>query len=453
MTLPKTYPTLSHAWRMTALLMVAGLFSYVDRQVLTMMTEFLRRDFAMTDTQIGILIGSPFAIFYALAGLPLGRLVDAYDRLVILAGGVTLWSLCTFASAFATDFPQLLILRIGVAVGEATLSIMAFSLIADCFPKTKMGFPMASYITSTVAGLAVATIAGGVAVGALAGLHRVALPFGLSTHGWQLTFAIVGAPGLLIALAALQFRDPIRPRPWAKGAAGARAAPAAVPISEVLAYFRTHWRAYGSLIPGIAMLSSVGLGGLAWAPAMFQRVYGWSPAKTGLGFGLTFVCASILGALTSGWLSDRVARRHGPAGRILVAVTVPLIILVFSLYPLAPTPTLSLALMAVQFFGVNIATTVGPVGIQNITPPTFRGQATALYLLVVNLIGTGLGPLIVALITDDVFHDPSKVGYSLCLAGLVTIPLAVLVLWSGRKSIAGAVQAADAWVPAGNGSK
>jgi MFS family permease len=218
-----------------------------------------------------------------------------------------------------------------------------------------------------------------------------------------------------------------------------------------VAYVRRHWRAYGSLILGIAMLSAVGLGGLAWAPAMFQRVHGWSPAKTGLGFGLTFVCASILGALTSGWLSDQVARRHGPAGRMLVAVTAPLVVLVFSLYPLAPTPVLSLALMAVQFFGVNIATTVGPVGIQNITPPVFRGQATALYLLVMNIMGIGMGPLIVALITDDVFHDRSKVGYSLCVVALVIIPLATLLLWCGRKSVVAAVQAADAWAPAGSG--
>jgi MFS family permease len=443
----RTYPSPGYAWRMTALLMVAGVFSYIDRQVLTVMTEFLHRDFLMSDTQIGVLIGFPFAIFFTLAGLPLARLVDTYDRLVVLAVGVTLWSLCTFASAFATDFPQLLTLRVGVAVGEATLSTMAYSVIADCFPKTRMGFPIAAFLVSTITGGALALIVGGEVVSALAGLHRVVLPFGLSTYGWQLTFAIVGAPGLLIAVAALQFKDPTRPRPWAKGAAKGAAAPAVMPISEVLAYFRLHWRAYGSLVLGVTTLSAVAIGAVAWAPAMFQRVYGWSPAKTGLGFGLTYVSFSILGTLTSGWLSDRVARRRGPAGRMLLAVTAPLIVLVFALYPLAPTPVLSLAMLSVLILGLAIAITVGPVGVQTITPPAFRGQATALYLLGLNLVGQGLGPLIVPLITDHVFHDRSKVGYSLCIAGLVIIPLAVLVLWCGRKSVAAAVQAADAWSP------
>jgi MFS family permease len=445
------YPSEGHAWRLTALLMVAGIFSYIDRQVLTVMTEFLHRDFLMSDTQIGVLIGFPFAIFFTLAGLPLARLVDAYDRLVVLAAGVTLWSLCTFASAFASDFLQLLTLRVGVAVGEATLSTMAYSVIADCFPKTRMGLPISAFLVSTIAGGALSLIVGGEVVSALADLHRVALPFGLSTHGWQLTFAVVGAPGLLIAVAALQFKDPTRPRPWAKGAAtGAAkpgAAPVAMPLSEVLAYFRLHWRAYASLVLGVTTLSAVAIGAVAWAPAMFQRVYGWSPAKTGLGFGLTYVSFSILGTLTSGWLSDQVARRRGPAGRILLAVTAPLIVLVFALYPLAPTPIASLAMLSVLILGLAIAITVGPVGVQNITPPAFRGQATALYLLGLNLVGQGLGPLIVPLITDHVFHDRSRVGHSLSIAALVIIPLAVLVLWSGRKSIAAAVQAADAWAP------
>jgi MFS family permease len=344
-------------------------------------------------------------------------------------------------------------MRIGVAVGEAALSTMAYSMIADCFPKARMGLPISFFVVSASVGGALALIVGGAVVSALAGLHRIVLPFGLSTHGWQLTFAIVGAPGLLIAMAALQFKDPARPRPWARTAAGARTAPSAVPISEVAAYFRLHWRAYGSLLLAITMLSAVLIGNVAWAPAMFQRVYGWSPAKTGLAFGLTYVSFTILGALTCGWLGDFVARRRGPAGRILLAVTAPLMVLVFALYPLAPTPILSLIMVAVLFFGMPIAITMGPVTVQNITPPALRGQATALYLLSLNLVGQGLGPLSVALITDHVFHDRGRVGYSLCIASLVITPLAVLVLHCGRKSIVAAIQAADAWVPPRNGVK
>jgi MFS family permease len=443
-----TYPSETYAWRVATLLMVAGMFSYIDRQVLAVMTEFLRRDFVMTDTQIGVLLGFPFAIFFTLAGLPLGRLVDLYDRLLILAVGVALWSLCTVASAFATDFSQLLVLRIGVAVGEATLSTMTYALLADCFPKTKMGFPITAFIASTYFGGALAFIGGGQAVSALARFHRVALPFGVTVFGWQLSFMIVGAPGLLIAAAALLFRDPARPRPWARHRAGAAVPPPAPPLSEAFAYFAAHWRAFMTMILGITLLTAVIYGALAWVPAFLQRTFGWSAARSGLAFGLIYASFSIVGTLISGWLNDQVARRRGPAGRLIIAMAAPLVVLVFGLYPLAPTPALSLGMLGVLFFGLALANAVGPIGVQNICPPAFRGQATALYALTLNLVGAGMGPLVIALITDNLFHDRSMVRYSICIATLVIMPLAVTVLWSGRKAVAAAITAADAWRPA-----
>ena len=192
-----------YRWYVLFMLMVIYIFNLVDRQILTILAPYLKADFGITDAQFGLLFGTTFALFYGLFGIPLARLVDGWSRVGVLSIGLSFWSMMTMASGFATNFMQIAAARVCVGVGEASASPAAISILGDYFPKSMRATVLAIYSAGLYIGMGLSLIVGGKIVGVWDGF--------LGLKGWQATFLLVGAPGLLLALLVrITIREPIR---------------------------------------------------------------------------------------------------------------------------------------------------------------------------------------------------------------------------------------------------
>src|SRR5262245_23545942 len=205
-------------------LVVVYVFNFLDRQILAILAERIRADLGVSDAELGFLYGTTFAVFFAVFGIPLGRLADVWDRRKLIALGLAVWSLMTALSGLARSFPELALARIGVGIGEASAAPAAFSLLSDLFPPARRATVLAVYSSGIYLGAGLGLVVGGIVVDRWDAAFPTAAPFGL--RGWQAAFLLVGLPGLLLALWVRTLREPAReseqglarrdaPRPWA----------------------------------------------------------------------------------------------------------------------------------------------------------------------------------------------------------------------------------------------
>jgi MFS family permease len=192
------YPRPAYAWYVVVILFLAFTVSYIDRQIISLLVDPIKADLGISDTQIGLLQGFAFTVFYTFAGIPLGRLADRKNRKIIITVGMFLWSLMTAACGLAKTFTHLFIARVGVGIGEASLSPAANSMITDYFPKDKRGKPVALYFMGVYVGVGLSFILGGMVISWVASTGEVVLPLVGELSAWQLTFMIVSIPGLLL---------------------------------------------------------------------------------------------------------------------------------------------------------------------------------------------------------------------------------------------------------------
>src|SRR3990167_4402794 len=285
-----------YAWYVVLLCMVAYVFSFIDRQILALLIQPIRKDLDISDTQFSLLHGLAFSLFYATMGLPIARLADSRPRPAIIAAGVFLWSLATAATGIGRNFMQIFIARMGVGVGEAALSPAAYSMIADLFPKQALGRALAVYSIGTFIGGGLDYLIGGAVVGLVGETPTLVLPLVGEVRAWQVVFFIVGFPGILLAaIFALTVRDPVR--------AGERAASA--PIGEVFAFIGANRKFFIAHYGGFTLCALALFGLMSWTPAYLIRVHGLTTAETGLLLGATLLAANVGGVLVSGWITDR----------------------------------------------------------------------------------------------------------------------------------------------------
>ncbi|MFN8862552.1 MAG: spinster family MFS transporter [Gemmatimonas sp.] len=425
-----------HAWGTVAILTLANVFGFLDRIILSYLVKPLRRDFALTDTEVSLLMGLSFTIFYSLLGLPIGRWVDRGSRPRIIALGVAVWSLLTAVTGFARSFAQLFAARIGVGVGEATLGPAAVSLIADTFPRRGLAIAMSVYQMGSFTGAGLAYAVGAFAVGRLDVPGRLVLPWGAEIYPWQTVFFWVGLPGLLVALLALFIREPRRE------AASAQAREVPVPVREVLRYMRANGRTIGALSFGFACSLSVNLGVASWLPTFLDRTHGWTIAQAGLLQGaLTFFIGPI-GVLAGGRLTDAWGKRGMVDAPLRVGMVGALGMLVCAgIYPLVPAvPVVVALLVAVNVFAA-LPWGAASAAVAEAMPPRMRGQGSAVYQLIVNLVAGVLGPTAVALLTDRVFGDPQAIRYSLSVLAVAAMSCTLLLLGWARPAYVRTVQA------------
>lgn len=424
-----------YAWFVVAVLLTAYTLSFIDRMILSLLVGPIRADLGISDTQMSLLMGFAFAIFYSLLGIPLGTVADRGSRRGLIVAGVAAWSVMTALCGLTRSYATLFLARVGVGVGEATLSPAAYSILGDYFPRERLGRAMAVYSIGVPLGSGIALVAGALVVKLVSEGPATALPVLGELAPWRLAFLVIGLPGLLVALLiALTVREPTR-------ACGARA-----PVrGEFAAFLRGHRTALTAHFCGMALVALVMYGAMAWIPQFLHRTYGMSTPQAGLWFGAATALCGAAGLLLGGWLADRMYRRglkdaHLRVIRLNAVILLPL----FIGMALAPTAAMALALMIAGMLLGTIHGGVAGAALQMIAPGHLRARLVALYFLVANLIGLGLGPTSIALATDHVFGNDAALRYAIALVTAIALPVAAVILTLGLKPFAAAVAAAEA---------
>lgn len=394
------YPRPGAAWYIVILLTIAYIFSFVDRYILGLLVEPIKADMGLSDTQIGLLLGPAFAIFYATMGLPLGWLADRWKRTWLVGIGVALWSAATAASGLAKTFGQLFIARMAVGVGEATLSPCAMSIIGDSFPKERRGKPIAVYTAALSIGAALASLIGASVLVWTKSSAGVELPAIGTVKPWQLAFFIVGTPGLVFAGLFFLLREPKRQIEAADDPAltGSN-------LNDMLAYVGRRWKLYLSymLLVCVMMIVAYSQG---WYAAMFERTWDWAPERYAFWNAMVLLAVGPATVWTAGWLSDRLTSQGVPDApqRILIAFSFLLIPTAIAI-PLMPSGTLAFVMIAFNTIGIAGVSAVSVTGLLIITPVKIRAQTIALYYMVASFAGLGLGPTTVGLLSQNVFGE------------------------------------------------
>jgi MFS family permease len=428
------YPSSFAAWYSVAVLMLMYIFSFIDRTTISLLVEPMKRDLHISDTQIGMLQGLAFALLYTFLGLPIARLSDRYSRRAIIAGGVFIWSIMATLCGLARSATQLFVARVGVGVGEAALSPAAYSIITDSFPLSKLGRAFGVYNIGITIGAGTAFLVGGIVVAAVS--HAGAtytLPLLGEVRAWQMVFIVTGAPGILLPLLLLSFREPAR-RGLLRKQSAAEPAAAALrpPLSEVLRYVWLNRKFYGLYFVALALLSMCGYCVAAWLPTALIRAYGVTAGQVGKVLGVSTILMNSTGMLLAGILCDRLTRQGKRDAPIIVALISACGIAVFGGLP-AFMPSVPLIWVALFVAGLtfNAYNGVGPMAINQVTPNQYRAQVSAVYLFVVNALGLGVGPTLVPFVNDHFFHDPVKIRFSLFIvvfcAALAAISLLLIV--------------------------
>lgn len=427
--MPAVRKSYRYEWYVVTVCMLAYIFSFVDRQVLSLMIEPIKADLHLSDTQFSLLTGLAFSLFYAFMGMPIALLADKRSRPMLIAIGMVFWSLATAMTGLARSFAHIFIARIGVGVGEAALSPAAYSMFSDMFPKSKFGRAVGVYSLGSFIGGAAAFLIGGYVINLVHQIGSVALPFVGAMHAWQLTFVIVGLPGLLVSLLFIfTVRDPRR-----KGLKlDSNGMVQKVSLKHVGAFLKKHRKTFTAHFLGFSFYAMTLLCLMGWVPAFFIRKFGMSPTEVGYSLGLVVLVANGGGVIFGGWLIDWLAKRgYADAPMRQGVIGAAAMILPVILFTQVSQLWLSLALLVVAMFFASFPMPASTVAMQILSPNQMRAQISAAFLLVSNLIGLAIGTTAIALVTDRVFKDPLLVGSSISVVLGIASVLALLLLWRG----------------------
>ncbi|MEA2999427.1 MAG: hypothetical protein QOK17_1260 [Sphingomonadales bacterium] len=365
-----------------ALLLLAYIFNFLDRQILGILAQPIKADLHLTDTQFGAIGGLAFALLYSALGIPLALLADRTRRSAVIAGALAVWSGFTALCGLAAGYGQLFLCRLGVGVGEAGGVAPSYALIADYFPPERRARALAVYSLGIPIGLAAGTLLGAYIA------HWVS---------WRAAFVTMGVAGILLAPAILLFvRDLPKPD---------RSGPAQAPLGEVfplLARKPSFW-----LLAFASSFSSLcGYGLALWTPSVLMRSFGLDLVGTGWFMASVLLIGGTAGVFAGGWLADRLGTRdvrwYARLPAIAWLVTTPCFLLAF----MSPSLTIAWPLLLLPN-GLNILW-LGPVttAVQHLAPRRMRSTASASFLLINNLIGLGVGPMLIGAISDHL-----KAGY------------------------------------------
>lgn len=419
-------PSLRYPWYVVFVLMLAYVSSFIDRQILNLLVGPLKRDFHLSDTKVSLLMGLSFALFYTLLGIPVARWADRAPRRRIIVLGVALWSLMTALCGVVKTYGQFFLARVGVGVGEASLSPAAYSIITDYFPKEKLATAISVYSVGAFLGSGLAVLLGASLVSLPAETTTVVLPLVGEVFSWQLLFFYVGLPGAVIVLLLFTIKEPAR-----RGALVHDGKTQAVSLRDAFGHIGQQRRVFFSVTLGITFVSLVAFGANAWIPTHFVRTFGWPIGKIGFSFGLIITVFSTAGVLTGGWLADFLTRRGYPDGKVRVGLIASAGLLLSAFFPLVPSPEVALGLCTLPCFFCAFPLGASSAAVQELVPNQVRALAAAVYLFILNLIALGFGPTLVALLTDYVFRDESAIRFSLATLTVVGSVLGLVSYGAG----------------------
>ncbi|WP_138379475.1 spinster family MFS transporter [Luteithermobacter gelatinilyticus] len=422
----------AYPWYVVFICMVAYIFSYVDRQILSLLIEPIKADLKLSDTQFSLLHGLAFSLFYASMGIPMAYLADRFSRPKVIAIGVLVWSIATVACGITKNFIQMFLARMNVGIGEAALSPAAYSMIADYFPKEKLGRALAVYSIGSFIGGGLALIIGGAVIDMVSSADEISL-WGIGiVRPWQVTFFIVGFPGILVALVIyLTVKNPPRRN---LVAVKNNAEEDAVSFWRALHFMKQHSRTFVYMFSGFSFAAMGLFCVLSWSPAFYMRRFGMTAGEVGYVIGVIMLICNTLGVLGSGWLTDYFQKigksdasiRAGMCGGIGLLIPI-------SLYPVADNMMVSFVLLAAALFFSSFPLATSAAAMQILVPNRMRAQVSALFLFFSNIFGLTIGSLLVATMTDRVFQDETAVGYSIMTVGGVATLAHIILLYKGLK--------------------
>jgi MFS family permease len=408
------YPAPTQGWLLVGLLMIAYIFSYVDRGIIGLLIEPIKADLDLTDEQFSLIYGLAFSVFYATMGIPLGWLVDRKRRTVIIAFGILIWSAATAASGLAKNFFQLFIARMGVGAGEATLSPSAFSMIADSFPPEKRGKPIAVYSVALTIGGAIASLIGATVIVWAKKTPLVTLPVLGDVASWQVTFFLVGLPGLLLGIAFFFVTEPAR-----RDAVARDKDLKSNDFKDAIGYIWSRKATYGLFVSLICVMTIIAYSQGNFLPGTFERTWGWPAEKYAT---VNFYALLAVGPATYllvGWLSDKWSQQgiQDAPFKILVFGFV-LMVPASALATLMPNAIAAFIVLSFSNVGIGIVSAVGVTALLNITPAKIRGQVVAIYYMAISLSGLLLGPTTVGVLATRVFGE-ANLQYAVAVVPLI----------------------------------
>jgi MFS family permease len=412
----------AYAWFLVALLILASLMAYVDRQVVAIVVGPMKEDLHATDTQIGWLYGI-FALFYAIAAVPIAMIADRYVRIRIIAAGMFLWCVATATTAVAGTFLQLLLARIGVGVGEASLTPAANSLIADSFPRARIPFAVSVYTIGSTIGSGLAFVAGGLLLNLVQTGSHTELPLIGSLRPWQQLFVFCAIPGLVLAPLFLLLREPLRLNLVSGRPPGA-------PLAQVLAYYHTNRATLLLHHAGFLCLALMGFGFVFWTVSFFTRVHGMQASRAAVIFGWIFMIAGSLGSVWAPLLAARLARRERRDANVLAGmIGGGIAMLAIAIIQMMPSASWAFVFYVPAMFFVASPFGLAYGSLPVIAPASMRAVVTSVFMFVVNL-GMLLGPPIAGLFNERIFPQADGVRWSLLcvtplfgLSGLILLAL------------------------------
>jgi MFS family permease len=425
------------SWWAIFVFMIALMFNYLDRQLMTLLITPIKKDMHLSDTQISLLVGFMFVLFYLLVGIPISRLVDRGTRKWIISAGIAFWSAMTVACGLAGNFWQLALARMGVGVGESCNGPATYSMVGDMFPRRKLALPIAVINIGIVMGSGMALLVGGWLITRLTAMGAQTFPLVGELQPWQMTFVIIGLPGILWGL-VIAVTVPEPPRREAEGNAQTQSIP------QVLAFVH-QWRAvYYPLVIAAGVKAMLSFGTSVWSPAFFERRFGYMPGEAGQALGIIALIASPLGFLLGGWWASRMAARGVVEANVRVLIWAAALLLPVAIaLPLMPTARLAYLCVGLSLFLGSMGQAPANAAIQTITPGRMRGTISALYIAMFNVLGYGAGPLAVALLTDTLFRDENALHLSMALSAAVLGPLGLYFSWQALRTYGAAVTAAE----------
>ena len=363
----------------TLVLVLVAVFNLIDRQILAILIEPIKRDLQLSDTAMGVLTGFAFVALYTLTSVPIARLADSANRRTIIAVALAFWSVMTALSSLATSFTQLALARVGVGIGESATAPASHSMLSDLFPPARRALALSLLATASPVGIMIAFVVGG---------------WLNDTVGWRMTLVCAGVPGLVLALVVrLTVREPER------GASEERAADTThygfgVTLRYLLRSPAFVWLTLGAALSNFAIMSVI-----VWSSSFLVRVHDVPIATAGLWLGVATGLGGLSGGPLAGWLVSRLSRRDVGWLLRLPALTSVLAAPFIALYLVLP-PTEALA----SFYAgaVCCAAVLGPVtaAAQEVAKVRMRATAAALLILTLNFVGSGLGPLAVGTVSD-----------------------------------------------------
>ncbi len=422
----KPYPSAIAGWTLVILLTLAYIFSFVDRYILGLLIEPIKAEFGLSDRAIGWLL-SAFTWVYGFVGIFMGWLIDRGRRTWIVAIGMALWSAATVATGMAKNFFQLFTARMGVGVGEATLSPATFSMIGDSFPPEKRGKPIAFYSSALPIGAGLASLLSGAVIAWTAASGNQSLPLFGELEPWRFTLIVVGLPGLFFAALFLFIREPARrPTQASQEVVGGNG------IGDALKYIIDNFALYFGFVMVVCCMTAIAYSQGFLAP-VFERTWGWSPQTYATVNGIALLVIGPLNMMLMGTISDRWTSKGVPDAALrLMYIGFFIMVPTAALPMFMPDAWTAFAVLCVNTVGIGIVSAIGVTALLGITPAQIRGQIVALYYLAISWFGS-LGPIVVGELSSQVFgEDELRLAVAAVPFIFAIIPLAMMPMTRKR---------------------